>query len=64
MMRVVNERKWRRAKLQVLLANTVAILWCIGSLQGKEPMPYPTATLALLLPFICLAYNLVKRKTY
>jgi hypothetical protein len=59
-MRVVDERKWKRAKLAVLLANTVAVLWCMGGLEGTEPMPYPTATVLLLVTLGYLTHNLTK----
>jgi len=59
-MRVVDVRKWRRAKLAVLLANTVALLWCMGGLEGVEPMPYPTATVVLMFSLGYLTHNLTK----
>jgi hypothetical protein len=59
-MRVVNERKWRRAKLAVLLANTVALLWCMGGLEGEEPMPNPTAAVLLMFTLGYMTHNLTK----
>jgi len=59
-MRVVDVRKWRRAKLALLLANTVALLWCMGGLEGEQPMPNETATVMLLVTLGYMTHNLTK----
>jgi len=60
MLRVTNPRRWRRTKLVLLAINTVALLWCIGGLEGNEPMPYPTAAVALLGCLGYMVHNLTK----
>lgn len=59
-MRVVDMRKWRRTKLIVLAIVTFALLWCMGGLEGTEPMPYPNAAIVLLGVFGYLVHNLTK----
>jgi|TARA_R110000822_G_scaffold121075_1_gene254781 hypothetical protein len=59
-MRVVDKRKWRRAKLVLFMLDTVALLWCMGGLEGEQPMPYPTATVMLLFVTGYMTHNLTK----
>lgn len=59
-MRVVDERKWRRTKLLFMLFVTVALLWCMGGLDGVEPMPYPYAVPPLLAVLAYMTHNLTK----
>lgn len=59
-MRVVDKRKWRRTKLLFMLFVTVALLWCIGGLEGEEPMPYPYAVPPLFAVMAYMTHNLTK----
>ena len=59
-MKVVDMHKWRRTKLIVLAIVTVALLWCMGGLEGEEPMPNPEATFVLLGVMGYLVHNLTK----
>lgn len=59
-MRVVDVRKWRRCKIAVMLVVTVALLWCMGGLEGTEPMPYPGAVPPLLIALAYMTHNLTK----
>jgi len=60
MLRVTNQRRWRRTKLWLLAINTVALLWCMGGLEGYEPMPYPEAAVLLMGTFGYMVHNLTK----
>lgn len=58
-MRVVNERKWRRAKWILVGLLTLLLMWAIGGLEDGD---YNSPTLALvLLPALgLLIHNLTK----
>lgn len=60
-MKVTNQRNWRRTKLWLLAMNTIALLWCMGGLEGNEPMPYPLAAVVLMGVFGYSVHNLTKR---
>ena len=44
----------------LLAINTVALLWCMGGLEGYEPMPYPEAAVLLMGTFGYMVHNLTK----
>ena len=44
----------------VLAIVTFALLWCMGGLEGTEPMPYPNAAIVSLGVFGYLVHNLTK----
>ena len=59
-MRVVNERKWRRAKVTFAWLVFVVVLFCIGGLEGEEEMPYPLTAALLMAVLYYMIYNLHK----
>lgn len=61
MLRVVNPRKWRRTKLVFTAIVTVALLYCMGGLEGYEPMPHPEAAVVLMGVFGYMVINLTKQ---
>lgn len=58
-MRVVDVRKWRRTKMIFTALITVALLWCMGGLEGTDT-PYPLAVPPLLVVLGYMTHNLTK----
>ena len=63
-MKVVDKRKWRRAKLVVLAVDTVVLLACMGGLEGSEPMPHPFGAVLTMCIFGYMVHNLTKDYEY
>lgn len=59
-MRIVDERKWRRAKCQFTGIIALAILISIGGLEGTEPMPAPEIAVMLFPILGYMVWNLTK----
>lgn len=60
MLRVTNQRRWRRTKMVFTAIVTFALLWSMGGLEGYEPMPYPEAAVVLMGVFGYMVHNLTK----
>lgn len=59
-MRVVDERKWKRAKIQFTFLIAAAILASIGGLEGTDPMPAPEIAVMLFPVLYYMIWNLTK----
>lgn len=59
-MRVVDEKKWRRAKILLTAMIALTIVVCIGGLEGTEPMPAPEVAVMLFPALFYLVWNLTK----
>lgn len=60
MMHVVDEKKWRRAKILFAWILVAIIIVCIGGLEGTEPMPFPELAMMLLPCLGYMVWNLTK----
>ena len=61
-MRVVDEWKWRRAKIILACLLGLAFLACIGGTEGTEPMPNPVLAFYIFPFWIALIWNITKQK--
>lgn len=59
-MRVVDGRKWKRAKIQFTFLIAAAILVSIGGLEGTDPMPAPEIAVMLFPVLYYMIWNLTK----
>jgi fatty acid desaturase len=58
-MRVVNQRRWRRAKWTALCLSIIGIFWAMGGLEEAPIRSLPTV-LILLPTALALTFNLTK----
>jgi len=63
-MRVVDQRKWNRAKTILALILAIIIVGCIGGLEGTEPMPNPVLAMYVFPFLVALIWNITKEKPY
>lgn len=59
-MRIVDEGKWLRAKSIFTALIALAILFCVGGLEGTEPMPAPEIAVMLFPVFGYMIWNITK----
>ena len=60
MLRVTNQRRWRRTEMVFAAIVTFALLWSMGGLEGYEPMPHPEAAIMLMGVLGYMVHNLTK----
>ncbi len=59
-MRIVDERKWLRAKSIFTAFVALAIMVSIGGLEGTEPMPAPEIAVMLFPLLGYMVWNITK----
>jgi len=60
MMRVVDEKKWRRAKIIFTWIVAISFVGAIGGLEGTEPMPSPALAFYLFPLLTYMIWNITK----
>jgi hypothetical protein len=64
-MRVVNQKKWQRAKYQVSILLLITSIGCAGGLEstdGIEPMPSRAGFVISISLLAALAYNIMRKE--
>ncbi len=64
-MRVVNQRKWQRAKYQLAILLLITGICCAGGLEstdGTEPMPSLTGFIISMSLLAGLTYNIIRKE--
>jgi hypothetical protein len=65
MMRVVNQRKWQRAKYQLAILLLITGICCAGGLEstdGTEPMPSFAGFIISMSLLAGLTYNIMRKE--
>jgi hypothetical protein len=65
MMRVVNQRKWQRAKYQTAILLLITGICCAGGLEstdGTEPMPSSAGFIISMSLLAGLTYNIMRKE--